>query len=526
MTVAFADGDRTWSFDLFSKLAGLALLSFAALFIQRRLFHPLRKYPGPWLNSLSEIPAAIALASGRQQAYYRRLHSRYGTIVRVAPNELSFVDPNAWQDIYNRKPPHMEKHPVFIGAVAKVGGAVGISMAPLATKDHSRHRRALGYSFATSALVEQQEIILKQVRNLISHLKVFARKEKAIDMTDWYTYTTFDLMGDLVFGQPFGCLDGEGPTEWSRAIIHVFVSGAWEQAIRRVAGVNTWAESVLKKILIPKKVALWRRLHFAKSRETTLKRIKDGQRNHKDLMYFLLKNKEARQNLSDLEIMINMVLLVSAGSETTASTLTAWTYFVCTNRSVHRRLLKEIRGNFKTAEHIVWENTQPDQLPYLEATIHEALRLVPPPASSQQRVVPPGGAVICGERIPEGYAVAVPPVAVTHLDINFADPTGFHPERWLPRDDDDWDEKFAKDKLGASQPFSLGPRACLGKTLAYFELRLILASVLWNFDIDLAHAKETKDLWTMEDDMKYLKGYLTWVKPPLPVRLQEVKREA
>ena len=79
----------------------------------------------------------------------------------------------------------MEKHPVFIGAVPKVGSTVGLSMALLASKDHSRQRRALAYSFSTSALIQQQQIILKQVQKLISHLKTFANDEKDIDMTDW-----------------------------------------------------------------------------------------------------------------------------------------------------------------------------------------------------------------------------------------------------------------------------------------------------------------------------------------------------
>jgi len=79
----------------------------------------------------------------------------------------------------------MEKHPVFIGAVPAVGATVGLSMARLASKDHSRQRKALGYSFTTSALIQQQVVILKHVRKLISQLTAFARDGKEIDMTDW-----------------------------------------------------------------------------------------------------------------------------------------------------------------------------------------------------------------------------------------------------------------------------------------------------------------------------------------------------
>lgn len=331
-------------------------------------------------------------------------------------------------------------------------------------------------------------------------------------------------MGDLTFGAPFGCLDQQGMTDWVHAIVQVFVSGVWEEAICRVAGIHTWGHMMLKKLLLPREATAWRKLHFTKCIETFKKRIKDGERNHKDLIYFVLKNKEARQNLSETELLLNVMLLIIAGGETTASTLTVWTYFVCTNRKVYKRLVDEIRGKFKSTDDMVWEAVQPEHLPYLHATIQEALRLIPPPAASQQRIVPPGGTTICGEFIPGGYYVAVPPF-VTHFDTNFKDPLEFRPERWLSREDPDWDDRFANDVLGASQPFSLGPRVCLGRTVASFEMRLILSNIVWHFDMTLANPQETINLWTTEDDMKHFKGYLTWIRPPLEIRLQEAKRE-
>ena len=68
--------------------------------MQRRLFHPLRAVPGPWANSVSELPATLALAKGNQHIYYRSLHERYGPVVRVSPNELSFASADAREEIY------------------------------------------------------------------------------------------------------------------------------------------------------------------------------------------------------------------------------------------------------------------------------------------------------------------------------------------------------------------------------------------------------------------------------------------
>lgn len=68
--------------------------------MQRRLFHPLRSVPGPWINSVSELPATLALVTGNQHIYYRWLHEEYGSVVRVSPDELSFISVDAREEIY------------------------------------------------------------------------------------------------------------------------------------------------------------------------------------------------------------------------------------------------------------------------------------------------------------------------------------------------------------------------------------------------------------------------------------------
>lgn len=63
--------------------------------------------------------------------------------------------------------------------------------------------------------------------------------------------------------------------------------------------------------------------------------------------------------------------------------------------------------------------------------------------------------------------------AATHSETNFTEPESFIPERWM----EDKGEKYTADRKDASQPFSLGPRGCIGKHLSYMEMRLILATL-------------------------------------------------
>ena len=325
-------------------------------------------------------------------------------------------------------------------------------------------------------------------------------------------------MGDLCFAEPFGCLDHASVTEWSTSVINVFISATWTQAIRRLAGVDTWLESLMTRLFVPAKAAAWRKRHLKNSRERTIARLADPNRDHKDFIYQILKN-ESKKSLSRTEIILNMGLFISAGTDTTATALTGWTYFVCTHANVYRRLVGEIREAFLASDDIKWEKVR--ELQYLDATMNETLRLFPPSPASQQRLVPLGGATIAGYYVPSGTTVAVPPWVATHSPLNFNEPDLFRPERWLGED-----VKFRDDRLDASLPFGTGPRVCIGKNLAFLEMRLIAAHLLWNFDIELDKGKHgaRNQIWGLEGQMMPMKIFHSMTKPPLWVQLKPVQR--
>ncbi|KAK3308168.1 cytochrome P450 [Chaetomium strumarium] len=508
-----------------SLLATLAVLVVSGVFCQmlhRRLLHPLRSVPGPWINSVSELPAALALVTGNQHLYYRSLHEQYGPVVRVSPNELSFISVEAREAIYGLRKGglNMEKSPIFLGAVGQVDGQTGVSLA--LNKDHARQRRALGYLFTNSALLRLEGLLHIQLDKFVSILGTMAAEDRAVDVSDWYTYLAFDIMGDLCFAEPFGCLDQASATEWSTSVINVFVAATWTQAIRRLSGVGTRLERLLTRLLVPSKAAAWRTTHLNNSREKTLRRLADHSdgrllRDHTDFIHQILHNSTASKSLSRTEIILNMALFISAGTDTTATALTGWTYFVCTHGEVYERLVREVRTAFSTPppplggggggggggqQHgeleeeeeeeddtttisIRWETVS--RLRYLEATLNEALRLFPPSPATQQRLVPAGGATIDGHYVPAGTTVGVSPWASTRSRMNFHEPDSFKPERWLVGGDEGGgkDSDFSNDRLNASLPFGTGPRVCIGKNLAYMEMRLIAAHLLYNFDLEL-----------------------------------------
>ncbi|KAI1176238.1 cytochrome P450 [Nemania sp. FL0916] len=505
-----------------SVLVSLIVLIIARLLVQsfqRLFFGPFRAIPGPWLNRVSELPAALALLKGDQHVYYKSLHDRYGPVVRVSPDEISFISVEARQEIYGlrKNGMNMGKSPIFLGSVAALNGQTGVSLAT--NEHHARQRKALGYLFTNSALLHLENIILDHVHKLVGVISAMTAEGQVIDVSSWYSYAAFDIMGDLCFAEPFGCLDQASATEWSTSVIQVFVSATWTQGIRRISGVGTWLESVMTWLLVPAKATEWRKIHLRNTQEKTLLRLADNDRDHKDFMHHILRNNESRKSLTETEISLNMASFISAGTDTTATALAGWTYFICTHPAVLSRLVREVRSSFTNEDEIRWEKVR--EFRYLEATLNETLRSYPPSPASQQRMVPPGGATIDGYYIPGGKTVAVAPWVSTHSSLNFYEPNSFHPERWLGED-----ERFSQDHLGASVPFGNGPRVCIGKNLAYLEMLLIATHILWNFDLELDEKeyKDRNEVWGLDGTLRTMKIFHSMTKPELWVRFNKIRR--
>lgn len=104
------------------------------------------------------------------------------------------------------------------------------------------------------------------------------------------------------------------------------------------------------------------------------------------------------QKLSEIEMRDNAIVLTTAGSETTASTLAATTYFLGTHPEVLAKLEAEVRSAFRSDKEINVNSVQ--DLPYMLAVLKEAMRVHPPVPISLSRASPPSGAEIAGTHVP------------------------------------------------------------------------------------------------------------------------------
>lgn len=204
-------------------------------------------------------------------------------------------------------------------------------------------------------------------------------------------------------------------------------------------------------------------------------------------------------------------ILVIAGSETSATLLSAAAFNLMRNPRALHRLQAEVRAAYAHEHEMTFETIS--KLPYLGAVLNESLRIHPPLPAAIHRQVVHGGAVIDGRFVPTGTTVHVPQWPAFRSALNFTDPHSFIPERWLA--DGEAAGRFVGDSWDVFQPFSMGARNCIGRSLAYMETRLILSKLVWGFDMEL---QEDSANW---DDMRV---FVLWEKGPLNAVLTPVAR--
>ncbi|TGO41152.1 hypothetical protein BHYA_0025g00010 [Botrytis hyacinthi] len=331
-------------------------------------------------------------------------------------------------------------------------------------------------------------------------------------------YTFFDIIGELTFAKTFNSLEtGEEHTFISN-FFEVILGNSYNRFLTSYPYLSIPFSMIMGRKQVIKAMSK-NNENTVLTQELTKKRIemgeeaKTGQRDFMSHIYAvdicsrLKKNREGEQAMPNEDIMLNSVILVGAGSETTASAMTFFFYATGMNTAQKQILQDEIRSTFNDESEIDMVNC--GQISYLQACIEEALRMFPPAAETPPRVSP--GANIGGEFIPSGTIIHVYPWATFRNPENFTDPDSFRPERWLPPTHPRYSTRYAKDNLACFKPFSHGPRDCIGKNLAYNEMRLLISRLLFRFDYELLAGQEK---WHSDQ-----RAYLIWIKNPLNVRL-------
>lgn len=214
----------------------------------------------------------------------------------------------------------------------------------------------------------------------------------------------------------------------------------------------------------------------------------------------------SERGISNDEIKQTSGLVILAGSETSATLLSGAVYHLIKNPAWLKKLQDEIGTAFTEENQITF--TSSSKLKVMNAVIQETFRLYPPAPGSLPRVSPKGGSMVAGTFVPPDTQIGVPQYPASRSSHNFTDPGKYAPERFLG------DERYAHDKRAVIQPFSVGPRNCIGQNLAWAELRTILCRLIWNFDFEMLDSSR---------DWEKQRVFVLWDKPSLMVKLKARK---
>ncbi|TLD10708.1 hypothetical protein PgNI_06547 [Pyricularia grisea] len=466
-------------------------------------FHPLRKYPGPWYRAASRLPYTISIFRGDVTFRVKELHDKYGQVVRITPDTLSYTDGQAWSDIYSLKKTgnsgNLPKDPKFY--VAPPDSVDTISTAN--DVDHRRLRRAQAHAFSEKALSMQESFIQQHTDRYIRSLEREAQEaDGVVDIVKWVNFLTTDLIGDLSFGEAFGGLESGRLHPWLES---VFTTLKVFTFIREFLRLPAWATK-LAVACIPKQMLEHQRSAVAFGAEAAKKRIERGS-DKPDFMHYILRHeKDDEKGMSPDEIYMAAITFIVAGSETTATMISGTVYLLLQNPNVLRKLASIIRTDFPEINDMNLVNVQ--QHEYLNAVVKEGLRLYPPAADFLFRTSGNESVMVAGQLVPPRTSLTMNLWAMYRDPTNFHRPLEFIPERWLK----DAPPEFENDDKACFKPFSVGPRDCIGKNLANAEMRLILAKTVWS--LDLLSVESNSQGW-----IERQKIFSLWEKPPLNVKL-------
>ncbi|MGG6265398.1 cytochrome P450 [Leptolyngbya sp. AN03gr2] len=196
--------------------------------------------------------------------------------------------------------------------------------------------------------------------------------------------------------------------------------------------------------------------------------------NRTDILALLLAARDSDgQSLSDIELRDELITLLFAGHETTASALTWALYWIAALPQVRTKLLAE----FATLD----RNPDPTtiaRLPYITAVCQETLRLYPIAMSAFPRIVKQS-IEIAGYALEPGTVIMPSIYLAHHREAVYPNPKQFHPDRFLER-------QFSPYEY---LPFGGGDRRCIGAAFALFEMKLALFELLSNWELTLVNAR-------------------------------------
>ncbi|KAF4926122.1 Cytochrome P450 monooxygenase azaI [Colletotrichum viniferum] len=434
-------------------LGGALVCVALATYIYQGLTNPLSNIPGPWYTRFTTLVSTYFVITAHHPDWVHALHAKYGPVVRISPHEVDVSDPQTCQRIHSVKGGFL-KSP-FYSLLITDSSSVFNEIRP---EIHRKYKRLLSNPMSETGLKTFLPRIDGKVRMAIERIRDENKTRGAADIAKWFMFLSFDVIGDLTFGEGFGQLES-GVKNRS---VNDFISLGFVGGLRSTFPTIAWFSLYLP-------IPVFRDATKIQARSTATPRAsrRPASDDPKPTVFSKLYTAGEEDSWSPIEIRDNAQVFIVGGSDTTANSMIYLIWAVCKLPDVKKKLLAELAT---LPEDFGYEDLR--EMPYLNWIVNETLRLYTALPCGLPRIVPAGGSELAGHFIPEGATVTTQAYSLHRDEHAFPDPYRFYPDRW---------EHTTQEMKDCTMPFGGGSRTCLGRHLARIELRLITARFFRNF---------------------------------------------
>ncbi|KAE9395500.1 cytochrome P450 [Gymnopus androsaceus JB14] len=496
---------------------------FVALYIARIVLRSARSRNSTRLKG----PPRTSLVWGQNQylrsasdvgEVYEEWAAKYGSVFRIplalGKSRVVICDPLAISNFYSKETFVYVGTPLAKKFIARIFGK-GLLWAE--GENHRRQRKALAPAFTNAAVRRLTSVFFDSAYKLKTHWDTLIENHiegsPVIDVQSWMNHIALDSIGIAGFSHDFGSLDGKPCT----------VADAFEN-------LSTGKSSVLESIMFLLSVLIPILRNLPSKRQTKLLELS---RSLQEIANILLeRNKNANADINDEksiigllikaevadgglhlteeEVLAQMNVLLLAGYETTSISLTWALIELSKQPALQGKLRKELQAFSMDP---TWDQFMGPELPYLDAIVHETLRLHPPltettRVASADDILPlsaplPTGATSVA--ISKGTAITAPAICINRAEAIWGpNAKEFYPDRWLVQEDGkeptkvQWGKPALENTFREVQghrhllTFSDGPRTCLGKGFALTEFKVVLSVLIRNYTFEFPDGPETK----------------------------------
>ncbi|KAK4156595.1 Pisatin demethylase [Chaetomidium leptoderma] len=499
-----------------NKLSVLVLAPSIAVFLWFFVAYqtsPLKKYPGPFLAGCTNLWRVWQVIAGEYAPRMKKLHEKYGPIVRIGPNLLDIDIPELSRIIYGTDGKWV-KSDFYKNSSSVIDGKIAYHMfSEVDPTLHALIKRPVVRHYSVPAVLAMEPLMDSVISDFVETLhKRYVEPKKTCQFGDWLGFYAWDFLGMVTFSSKFGYLEKGSDFDGTLAIADKSID------YLALCGQMPWTDYVLDKNPIypigPPNIGNVTRIAVANLTARLKGEDKNFTEGKPDFLQYFIESKSTHPELvNDGSVIGYLLLNLIAGADTTAITMRALFYYTLKNPRVFARLQSDVRAVFQPFEPA--SHAQARALPYLEAVVKETLRYHPAVSMIMERIVPEGGlALPDGRVVPAGQMVGMNPYIVGRNKSVFGeDAEEFNPDRWLQRTGEG--EEAYKERMqrwGQSiLAFGGGYRICLGRNLSQMEVYKVVPTLLATFDVALEDPNE--EWWTCSRWFYRTKGVVCTLKP-------------